>query len=688
MELAERKGEFMHPLDRLFKPKSIAVVGASTDESKAGYQMMYALRSFPGELYPINPKADSILGFKASASLEAIGKPVDLVVLTIPAAGCADILQQAGQTGAGAALIIGGGFAETGESGRAIQQEILAICHKYDIKLLGPNTAGFATPSAGVCANFNPWIGEVAAGPIGLISQSGAMSLVLSALIHTQNLGVSLATGVGNSAVVGVADVVEYLTDDTDTKVIILYLEGIKDGRRLYDAVRNAVKKKPVLFLTVGQANIGEFAVSHTGNLIGSFKMKTSALKQAGAIMIDSSDDLIDAANLLSRTRLEPKENPGVGFLTGQAGPGMVITDYLRSKGVLIPELNPATVEKIRQALPPLTYIKNPVDTGRPGPGFPSVLEAIAADSAIDLLLTYIIDEPAVIEPITLFKGLSDIRQPIIMGTSGFEENIHPVQKALSAMNIASFASPDRAAKAVCALVNDAKSAYRLSRSEEAAAELPKFERLNQTPSEAEAKDILQRIGIPTPRRAVCRTHEEAKEAFGSLSRPCVLKILDPGISHKTEVGGVILNIKTERQLTSALRRIDRIKVENERRYLVEEMAKDGLELIIGATNDASFGSTVLVGLGGITAEAIKDTAMRLAPLGFNEAMDMISGLRGRSLFDGWRGSPPLDKVSVARALVALGEFMLSHPEVKEVDLNPVRVYETGLLALDALFVL
>ena len=678
----------MRSLDRLFKPKSIAVVGASTDESKAGYQMIYALRNFPGELYPINPKADSILGFRAFSSLQEIGKPVDLVVLTIPAAGCADILQRAGQAGAGAALIIGGGFAETGESGRAIQQEILAICHQYNIRLLGPNTAGFATPSAGVCANFNPWIGEVAAGPIGLISQSGAMSLVLSALIHTQNLGISLATGVGNSADVGVADVVEYLMDDTDTKVIVLYLEGIRDGRRLYDAVCKAVKKKPVLFLTVGQANIGEFAVSHTGNLIGSFKMKTSALKQAGAIMTDSSDDLIDAANLLCRTRLEPKENPGVGFLTGQAGPGMVIADYLRSKGVLIPELKPATVEKIRQALPPLTFIKNPVDTGRPGPGFPKVLEAIAADPSIGLLLTFILDEPSVIEPITLFRGLSDIRQPIIMGTSGFEKNIHPVQKALSEMNIASFASPDRAAKAVCALVNDAKAAYRLSRREEAATDLPKVERLNRIPNEAEAKDILQRIGIPTPRRVVCRSHDEVKEAFGSLSRPCVLKILDPAITHKTEVGGVILNIKTERQITAALRRIDRIKGEHERRYLVEEMAKDGLELIIGATNDVSFGSTVLVGLGGITAEAIKDTAMRLAPLGFNEAMDMISELRGKSLFEGWRGLPPLDKESVARALVALGQFMLNHPEIKEVDLNPVRVYEAGLLALDALFVL
>jgi len=646
--------------------------------------MLYALRTFPGELYPINPKAKSILGFRVFSSLKAIGKPVDLAILTIPAVGCADVLREAGQASAGAALIISGGFAETGESGRAVQRELLAICREYNMRMLGPNTAGFANPNAGVTANFNPWIGGVPAGPIGLVSQSGAMSLVLASLIHSQNLGLSLAVGVGNSADVAV----EYLADDTCTKVIALYLEGVGDGRRLYDAVRHAVKKKPVLFLTVGQADIAEFAVSHTGNLIGSHQMKTAALKQAGAIKTNSSDDLIDAANLLSRVRLEPKENPGVGILTGQAGPGMVIADFLRSKGVLIPELTPTTVEKIRQALPPLTYIKNPVDTGRPGPSFPGILKTMAADSSLDILIAFVLDEPAVIEPITLLGGFREIRQPVIFGTSGFEEKIHPVQRALSEMNIASFASPDRAAKAVRALVDDAKAAYRLSRREKAVSRLTNVARLKQIPNEAEAKDILDCIGIPTPRRAICRTHEEAKQAFNNLHGSCALKILDPAVRHKTEAGGIILHIETEKQLAEALQRIDRIKMQRKELYLVEEMAKDGLELIIGAINDRSFGPAVLVGLGGIAAEAIRDTAMRLAPLDLSEAMAMLMELKGNSLFDGWRGFPHLDKESVARTLVTLGQFMMSHPEVKEADLNPVRVYETGLLALDALFVL
>jgi acyl-CoA synthetase (NDP forming) len=300
----------LHSLDCLYKPKSIAVIGASADKTKAGYQMVYALRTFPGKIYPINPKADTILGFKAFPNLKAIGNPVDLAILTIPAQSCVNALQEAGEAGAGAALIIGGGFAEAGGDGIKIQNKITSICRKYNIPLLGPNAAGFANPKARVTANFNPWIGDVSAGGIGIISQSGAMSFCLAALIQSLNLGVSLVTSIGNGAVVNFSDVVEYLGDDDDTKVIVLYLEGLNEGegRRLYNAVRKTTEKKPVIFLTIGKSNISEFAASHTGNLIGSYKLKIAALTQAGAVMTDSCDDAIDAASLLARVRLQPSK--------------------------------------------------------------------------------------------------------------------------------------------------------------------------------------------------------------------------------------------------------------------------------------------------------------------------------------------------------------------------------------------
>jgi len=672
-------------LDRLFKPRSIAVVGASSDTYKAGYQMLSALHHFPGELYPINPRAHEILGFKVYQSLAAVGKAIDLVILTIPAKGCARVLAEAGENGAGAALIISGGFGETGREGKAVQDEILSVCRKYGIRLLGPNTAGFGNPKAGVSANFTPWIGQLKPGPIGVVSQSGAMNLILASLIHSRRLGISVATGIGNGVDVGVADVVEYLADDRETKVIAVYLEGVEEGRRLYEAVGRATEKKPVVVFPVGQADVGEFAASHTGNLMGLFPLKKAALVQAGAVVVSSGDDLVDAANLLSKVRLQAHRDPGVGLLTGQAGPGMVIADYLRSHSIRLPELAPSTVARIGKLIPPMTFMKNPVDTGRPGPTFRDVLLAMAEDPGIDVLVTFAIHEPAVIDPVVLFAEIKGkIRQPLVFGTAGFPEDVLPTQKELSANNIPSFISPDRTARATRALIEDARAAYRRKRGgEEQPRDPVSIGPMEKAPDEAAAKSILDKLEIHTPSRVVCGSHSEAKKAFLALGVPCALKILAPGLLHKTEVGGVHLNIRTEKQLLSALAEIDKIETAGEKQYLLEEMAADGLEIIIGARNDPSFGPTVLVGLGGTEAEALNDVAIRLAPLSLFDAREMIAELKSSVLFDGWRGGPLYDREELAETVVKIGGVIRSHPEIREMDLNPVRVHEKGLTVLD-----
>ena len=684
----------MHPLDYLYKPKSIAVIGASADEVKAGYQMVYALKTFPGKIYPINPKADTILGYKAFPNLKAIGSPVDLAILTIPARGCINALQEAGEAGVGAALIISGGFAEAGGEGVQIQEKIASICRRYNIQLLGPNAAGFTNPGAGIAANFMPWINEISAGGLGIISQSGAMSFSLAALTQTLGLGVSLITSIGNGAVVNISDVVEYLGKDEETRAIVLYLEGLKEGegRRLYDAVKETADKKPVIFLTIGRSDVSEFAASHTGNLIGSYRLKTAALMQAGAVMADSCEDAIDAADLLSRRRLQPKENPGVGLLTGQAGPGLVIADYLRNRGVLVPELQPATIEKIKKELPPISFIKNPVDTTRPGNTFPNVLKAMSEDRSIDVLAVFALHEPAIIDPIDTLKQFKDIEQPLIFGTGGFPEHVGPTRKLLADFKITTFTSPDRTARAIRALVDDSKAAYRKQAAKNQPLPGIAIEPLEKTPDEAEALRLLNELGLPAPRHIVCSTHEEALAAFSKLKKPCVVKVLDPSIAHKTEVGGVILGVKTEKQLLAAVEHIDQIDSgagsATGRKYLLAEMAEEGLELIIGAVNDPAFGPAVLLGLGGTTAEALGDVSMRLAPITAPDAREMIAALRGRELLDGWRGSPAVDKEELVKTLIKVGQLMIDRPEIKEIDINPVRIYEKGLLALDALIVL
>ncbi len=676
-----------HSLDKLFNPQSIAIVGASASPAKAGYQMLNAIRDFKGGIYPINPKAEELLGHRAYPSLKSVGQPIDLAILTLPAALCFAATLDAVEAGVGAIMIISGGFAETGEQGQQLQNGILQLCRDNNIRLLGPNTSGFALPAEGLAISFAPGMDVLRPGPVAVISQSGAINLTMTALAAEHNLGVRLAVGIGNGQDVSSASLIDYLADDPETKLIACYLEGVSNGRQLFDAVAKATHSKPVVIFTVGKADVGEFAASHTGNLIGSFQLKKSALEQAGAVVVESTNEMMDAAKLLSAVRLEPNADPGIALLTGQAGPGMIISDYLRWHGVSMPELDTASVERIGKLLPPMTYFKNPVDTGRPGETFGPVLQAVADDPNIDAILAFALHEPAAIEPTKLFsENRQGISQPLIFGTAGIPESITPTVSALDEMGIPAFTSPDRAARATWALAMDARAAHRrlsAPATGEVRADMPVAGALD----EAQGKALLVKLGIGVPESAVCTNSAEAQAAFERLPKPLVVKVLAAEILHKTEVGGVHVNIDTQQKLHGALDAIDGIEVAGDTRYLIEPMAPAGLEIIVGGTNDVSFGPTILVGLGGTAAEALEDVAIRVAPLSENDAMEMLDELRGKALFEGWRGAPALDKQALAKALVNLGNFLYRHPEIREIDLNPVRVYADGLLALDALIV-
>ncbi|MBW1802365.1 MAG: acetate--CoA ligase family protein [Deltaproteobacteria bacterium] len=679
----------MNGLDRMFQPRSIAIVGASDNEDKLGFHLLYALRKFPGAMYPINSKAKIIQGLKAYPNLKAVGQPVDMVALCIPARGCLEVIKEAGETGAGAVFVTGGGFGEADAAGKAMQDELVASCRRYGVRLLGPNTSGFVNPRMGVTANFNPLVSHFKPGSIGVVSQSGAVNVVLCTGIQSNGLGISVGVGLGNASDIGVPEVLDYLSEHDETRVIAVYLEGVTDGRALYKAIYRATQKKPVVIFTVGQTDVGEFAVAHTGKLIGSFAIKKAALKQAGAVVVSSSNELIDAANILSKVRLAPHPEPGVGIITGQAGPAMIMTDYLRRKSVRIPELDTSTIERISGMLPVKTFIKNPVDTARPLHNiFLETLSIVAEAPNIDVLLAYAMHEPMCVESVPLFRSMkSRTNKPIVFATSGLPEDLAPELRDLETLDVPVFVSPDRAAAATRTLIEDAKTAYYKRRHIESAVRISAIDALVESPNEAEAKDILDKMDIDTPHRAVCDTHKSAIEAFGKMNKPCVVKILSEAVTHKTEVMGVHLNLETDGQLKVALKRIDAIDAPGGKMYLLEEMAPEGLEVIIGARRDVSFGPAVMIGLGGTAAEALGDVSMRLAPITTADALDMISELKTGALFDGWRGGPMYDKNAVADVLVKIGYFMTRHTEVKEMDLNPIRVYEKGILVLDALVI-
>ena len=355
------------PLSRLFDPSSIAVVGASANEEKPGYQILRALAPFHGEVYAVNPRGGTILGRPVHRSLSDVPEPVDLVALVLPARHSLAVLEEAAGAGAGAAFMVSGGFGETGARGAALQAGILGACRAAGLRLLGPNTSGFLRPSRGLACTFLPAATEIRPGTIGIVAQSGGINLTLAMMANAAGLGISLAVGLGNAADLGLAETLNYLAADPETRAIVLHVEGVVDGRSVFDAVGAIVPNKPVIALPVGRADLGGFAESHTGALMGNHRLTRSALRQAGAVIVETLDDAVDAAYALSVARLRPARDPGIGVLTGQAGPGLLMTDILKLAGISVPELAPATVDRIARRAAAAHLHEEPGRHGTPG---------------------------------------------------------------------------------------------------------------------------------------------------------------------------------------------------------------------------------------------------------------------------------------------------------------------------------
>jgi acyl-CoA synthetase (NDP forming) len=363
--------------------------------------------------------------------------------------------------------------------------------------------------------------------------------------------------------------------------------------------------------------------------------------------------------------------------------------DELRANNVPVPEFAPETLDKIKALLPPMTFMRNPVDTARPGASFGRVLAAVEDDPGIDAVAVYLLREAGVDTASLIADAKAACAKPLIVGSGGLAEDLATDFAALRRLGVPAFASPERAAKAIRALVADARARHATRQRDESAAAPPTAQPLAPLPlDEAAAKQLLLRYGLRIPPARVCATRQAALAAFAELPRPLAVKVLNPAILHKTEVGGVFLDVRGTAELAAALDAIDRIPAPSPSRYLLEAMAPPGVEVIVGGLQDASFGPAVMVGMGGVLAQAIKDTALRLAPLDHDEALDMLASLKGAALLDGWRGAPPVDKAAVADAIVAVGRLMAEHPEIAELDINPLRALPDGCIALDAVVVL
>jgi acetate---CoA ligase (ADP-forming) len=674
-------------LTPLFRPRTIAVVGASAKPGKAGSALLAALAGFGGSLYPVHPSATAISGRRAYPSVSAVGADIDLAILTVPAGAVPGVLEDCVTAGVRAAIVCAGGFAESG-AGAELQQKVADIVADSRLRLLGPNTSGFVNPVDSVIATFVAPAARIPAGDVAIVSCSGGVSLATAFHAAGERLGVRLAVGLGNCVDVQIADVVDFLSDDPHTAVIGLQIEGVADGRALCAAIERASRSKPVVAYKVGRTDVEQFAKSHTGALLGDYALACAALRQSGAVLAEDLTGLIDALRALRVRRAAPRRRAGVGVVTGQAGPGIIIADTVSDAGASVPPLNDATMNRIGQLLPPLTWMGNPVDTGRPSPQFSQVLRAVADDPAVDVLAVYMLDEPDAVVPSEAFTAAGILESlPVVFGTAGPPGSTEAQAKALAPHGVPLYPTPERAARAAVALAQDSEARWRLTQSP------PPTSRPARTlapavaqPDEHEAKELLTALGVPTMPRVACANRASALAALRALGGPVVVKLLHPEVLHKSDVGGVHLGIENEAALNAALDSIDRIPLTGPRRYLVERQAAPGVELIVGGLRDESFGPVVALGPGGISVELAARPRVQLAPLTRQVAEDLVAALPA-AVLHGSRGARPLARQAVVDVLLAVSDLLVGHPAITEVDINPLRLTTDGVVALDALIV-
>jgi acetyltransferase len=439
---------------RLFGPERIAVVGASKTAGKIGHEAMANAVGFDGPVFPVNPSAEgSVFGEPFVASLEDVDDTVDLALVCVPAPVVPEVLAECGAAGVGGAVVYAGGFAEAGADGEELQERVVAVAAEHDLALLGPNTSGFVDPHRELYASFAGGVEQFLPGDVAIVAQSGGVAHQLAFGALREGRGISAMVGLGNRANVGFEETIPYFDAHPETDAIVLHVEGVDDGRALLETCRDS--ETPVVAYKVGQSDVGEFARSHTGALTGDHALYTAGFAQYGVPTVESTTALLDAGVALAKS--PPPRGRNVGVVTAQAGPGIVIADRLQRRGARLPPLSASTRELIGEILPGITYSGNPVDTGRPMPAFGDVVEAVAADDAIDVVLVYELFEGALGFPVETLDGLaSRVDKPVLFATEGGAEMDSEVA-ALRTADVPVFTSPERGAEAAALLARVAE---------------------------------------------------------------------------------------------------------------------------------------------------------------------------------------------------------------------------------------
>jgi acetate---CoA ligase (ADP-forming) len=691
-------------LDRLLKPRSVAIVGASPTPGALGNTVMANLEryGFPGTVHLINPRRDDIGGRPCLKSIDELPEGVDVAVLAIPGAAVLDSIRALAARKAGAAVIFSAGFAEGGEEGMAAQREVARIAAESGMVIEGPNCLGLTNYVDGVPLTFAelPPIALDGRPGIGIVSQSGAMAVVLTTMLMGKELGISFAVSTGNEAASGVEDYVEYLIADPNSQAIGMIVEHFRNPRRFLDLARRArAAGKPIVLLHPGKTGAArESAATHTGAMAGDWTVMKTLVERAGVVLVEGLEELGDVLDIAVRCGVIPEGGTAV---LAESGAFKALTlDLAESIGLDLPAPAGATAAALRAALPDFIPVSNPMDLTAQAlvdPGlYRRTLEPLLADESFAAVVLAIIqtDESTArlkFEPI--IETVSELKpaKPVIF--AGLDEGalIPPTYASrLRTLNVPYFPTPDRTFRAIARLVEASRRDDRAAADAPIAASLPH----GGVIPEHEAKTSLAPHSIPFPEGGFATSIDEAKAIAASTGYPVVLKAQAQALSHKSDAGGVILGLKDEAELAEGW---ERLHANIERHapglaldgVLVECMGRRGTELIVGARNDPHWGPVILVGFGGVQAEILQDVRLLPPDLTPDAIAAELRRLKSGALLDGWRGEPALDVDAVAAIISSLGRILKGTPAIREIDLNPVVVYPKGegAVALDALIV-
>ena len=709
-------------LDRILNARSVAVVGASRNPTKRGYQAIKILldEHYDGRIYPVNPKEQSVLGIKCYSQVSDIPDPVDLALITTPARTIPAILADCGKKGVSGAVVIAGGFREVGEEGRRLEEEMVAEARRRHIRLIGPNTSGMMN----LKSNLNlVGMHQVPRGEVALLSQSGNMALTLITEARLQgNLGFTYYVGVGNEADLRFHEYLAFLGQDQETRAVLMYVEGMKDGRSFLSEAARTTQVKPVVLLKSGRSDTGRrSAGSHTGALAGGWEVARTAFSQAGVILLTHSDELIPVVETLSCQ--PPMAGRRLAILADGGGHATIAADLLSDQGVEIPELGGATQEALRAMLPFTASVRNPVDVAGGTDSDPSLFadcaRVILEDEGIDgLLMVGLFGGYGIRFAQSLAVGeeeaahrlgrlARELGKPVVVHSLFAPLKPHALE-LLRHYRIPVHASLDIACSCVAALARYGR--YRRREQRELNLELEPEKKakdegrrlLEQVGREGrdfllehEARRLLRLHGLPVPPEHLATSPEEAVAAWRELGEgKVVLKVVSPQILHKSEAGGVVLGLESAQAVEDAYREIvERARSFNPEAQLrgvlvTPQVESGGVEVIVGTKHDDQFGPVIMFGLGGIMVEVMRDVVFRLVPLAAEGAAEMVRQIRGYPLLAGARGRPPLDTAALERLLLVCSEVMEAYPQIAEMDLNPVLVQREGVAVLDARVIL